>query len=324
MNDNTRKLILYLQPTFTYWKLRDPADYLSPKKYKLGFYPLSFKKRLFEKHYLNFDEQGLPLSGVINGDLAHHVTTISSFSFANWELFLETGDEKYSKLILQAADYFLSKARYHDTDRATILWYFDKTETDGKNCGMDQGEAISVLVRAYCITQNNSYLKLASDISASFLHGLNEKGVSENIPGTNDPWFLEGEKFILNGHIYALVGLWELWRVSGEQEHYNIFKLGYDSVVKHVDLFDKKYWSIYMLEDKKYLASMMYHNLHICQLRILNQLESHPVLISYAGRFEKYAGNIFYRLLAGYNLFSSKIRRMLAKNKIDTVEEKQN
>lgn len=311
MNENTRKLVLYLQPTYTYWKLRNPEDYISPDKYKLGYYPLSFKKRLFEKHYLSFDEQGLPLSGVINGDLAHHVTTISSFCFANWEMFLETGEDKFVKYILLAADYFLSKARYHEPGRATILWYFDKSETDGKNCAMDQGEAISVLARAYCFSGDNKYLKLASDISASFNYGLSEKGVSEKIPGTESIWFLEGEKYILNGHAYALIGLWELWRVSGDKKHYAIFKKGYNSLTAQVGLFDKGYWTIYMLEDRKYLASMMYHNLHICQLKILDNLESHPVLKSYAKKFERYAANPLYRFLAGFNLFQSKFRRML-------------
>lgn len=313
MNDNIRKLVLYFLPTFTYWKIRDAVDYMFPKKYKVGFYPLSFKKRLFEKHYMYFDEMGLPLNIVINGDLAHHVTTMCSFCFGNWELFLESGDEKYAEPIIKTADYFLSKARYHEPDRATILWYFDKTETDGKNCAMDQGEAISVLVRAWCITDELRYLKLASDISSSFLYTLDKKGVAGKITGTEDPWYLESEKFILNGHIYALIGLWELWRASGKQEHYSIFKTGYDSVVRHISLFDKKYWSIYMLEDRKYMASIMYHNLHICQLRILNQIENHSTLVIYADKFERLAGNPVYRLLSGYNLFSSKIRRTLAK-----------
>jgi hypothetical protein len=290
-----------------------PEDYLFPEKYRLGFYPLSFKKRLTEKHYLHFDENGLPLSGVINGDLAHHVTTMSSFCFCNWELFLETGDEKYAGPVVLTADYFLSKACYQETGRATIPWFFDKSETGGKNCGMDQGEAISVLLRAYCIRGDERYLTLASDISNSFLFSLAEQGVAGKIPGTQDPWFLEGEHFILNGHAYALIGLWELWRVSGKPEHYGIFRSGYDSLIKHIGLFDKKYWTIYMLEDKNYLASIMYHNLHICQLRILDQLEADPVLVQYADRFEQYAANPVNRFRAGYNLFSSKIRRMLKK-----------
>jgi len=313
MKDSTRKLLLYLQPMFTYWKKRPAADFLEPKKYKIGYYPLSFKDRIAQGHYTNFDENGLPLNRLFNGDLGHFPTTMCSFCFGNWELFLETNDPKYSKPIILTAEYFYKNHLRQPGGFSTILWYLDKTETEGKVCGMDQGEAISVLVRAFCLTNDEKFINLASEISKTFRYSPEDNGVTRNVINTNDPWYLEASRYILNGHIYSVIGLWELWRITGLPEHYALFEQGHRSVCNNIHLFDQGYWSIYMLERKDYKASIMYHNLHICQLQILNDLKPDNRLVKYAGLFIKYAASPLNRLRAGINLFTAKLTRPVKK-----------
>jgi hypothetical protein len=313
MKDNTRKLLLYLQPMFTYWKKRPAEDFLNPEKYKLGHHPLSFKPRIAQGHYTRFDENGLPLNRLYNGDLGHFTTTMCSYCFGNWELFLETGDKKYAEPIIKTAEYFYKNHVYQPAGFATVLWYLDKSETAGKVCGMDQGEAISVLARAYCLTNDEKYLRLAADIAKTFRFGEEDNGVTKNIPGTNDPWYLEGSRFILNGHVYSVIGLWELWRVTGEPEHKELFETGHRSVCNNIQRFDVGFWSIYMLDAPDYNASIMYHNLHICQLRILNDFKADTRLLQYANKFERYAANPINRMRAGVSLFTHKIFRPLKK-----------
>lgn len=313
MKDNTRKLLLYLLPMYSYWKKRPAADFLQPQKYKLGYHPLSFKARLAQGHYTKFDEQGLPLNRLFNGDYGHFPTTMCSFCFANWELYLETNNPKFSKPIIDTAEYFFNNHVTQPEGFSTILWYLDKSETKGKVCGMDQGEAIGVLARAFCLTGNTKYINLASEISKTFRFGISDNGVTENVSGTSDPWYLEGSRYVLNGHIYSVIGLWELWKVTGAAEHYELFEQGHRSVCNNIHLYDQKYWSIYMLEDTNYKASIMYHNLHICQLQILNELKPDHRLLQYANKFLKYAANPVNRFRAGVNLLTAKILRPVKK-----------
>ncbi len=71
-----------------YWKLTDTNK---RSDYPVSYYPLSFKNRLYQEHYKDFDEQGLPMFPSKTGKLVHFCTGMCSFAFAHWEEFLDTG-----------------------------------------------------------------------------------------------------------------------------------------------------------------------------------------------------------------------------------------
>ena len=306
MKDNTRKLLLYLLPIQTYWRLSDKVE--SVVRTKIGFYPSSIAPRLHQGHYDQFDEEGIPCKKYSDGNYVHHWTTICSYALANCELYKTTGEEKYRQIVLRIAKFLKENVIMRD-EVAIFLHYDDHTKTSGQTCAMNQGEAMSVLIRAHELTGDDEYLNLALAASKAYDSSYGHAGVVGTLPRTDIPWYLEIGKYILNGHIYACWGLWELAEYTGNTDVRNHFERGWRSVETALERFDNGWWSWYWLNEPLYIASIMYHNLHIVQLEHLGRITGSERISGYARRFQKYGGNPVSRLRSGWSLFSSKLER---------------
>jgi hypothetical protein len=305
VRENIRKSLLYFQKWDTYWKTTDRTkqEYLSNSP--LSFYPLSFKDRIEQGHYHSFDSNGVPLELTPSGDLAHHYTTISSYSFGLWELYLLYGKDEHRNQLLKNADYILSSGREF---QETLLYldYEDSSETNGTPCAMNQGEVISTLCRAYILTEKEAYLNTALVAAKAFLVEDSVGGIMKRINGNS--WFLEGGKTILNGHIYAAYGMHELFLVTSDEWVKKAFDSGYNALINKISEFDNGYWSWYWIDEPKYIASAMYHNLHILQLRFMNEVQPNKQLLEIASRFQSYTQNPISRIKALRKMVKSKLK----------------
>ncbi|MBS1927282.1 MAG: hypothetical protein JST95_01645 [Bacteroidetes bacterium] len=308
MRDLFEKFKMYFKAMPDYWKLTDP-DKLH--KYPIGYYPLSFRDRLYQGHYIDFDAEGLPMFPSRTGELVHFCTGMCSFAFAHWEEFLNTGDSVNAGHVLKVADYLIKMAEPRSNGSLMILDYDSDKRDNGVTCGMNQGESISVLCRAYCISNNRNYLDAAKKMAISFGEDYGHDGVRGYLEPNGAPWYLEGGKMILNGHNYSLFGLRDLYAVSGERWVKEYLETGIKSVVESIHFFDNGYWSWYWLNKPHYIASAMYHNLHVCQLKALARLSGEDKLSIYADRFAGYAQSPIKRTRAGIAMLFAKIRKKL-------------
>ena len=117
---------------------------------------------------------------------------------------------------------------------------------------MCQGQAISVLVRAWTITKDPRYLAAAEAGSRVFNISSTHGGVKavfldkytwfEEYP-TNPP------TFILNGFIYSLLGLYDLKTVSTKLKVQisQLFQSGLDSLAAMLPLYDTGSSTLYDL-----------------------------------------------------------------------------
>lgn len=306
MKENTRKLLLYGLPIRAYWKLSKPETSIVDTK--IGIYPSSLAPRVHQGHYDQFDENGIPGKKYNDGNYVHHWTTICSYALANWELYKTTGKKEYSDTVLRIANFLVENVTQRG-EVAIFLHYDDYTKTTGQTCAMNQGEAMSVLIRAHELTGDQTYLNLALAACNAYDHQYGDDGVVGNLPSTDIPWFLEIGKYILNGHIYACWGLWELAEYSGSEKARKHFERGCRSVEQALEKFDTGWWSWYWLNEPLYIASIMYHNLHIVQLEHLARISNSDKMMMYSKKFERYAKNPINRFRSGWSLFSSKMKR---------------
>lgn len=308
MSEKNRKAGLYLKPVRTYWQSTAEKSANIQLKTKLGYYPLSIAPRIAQGHYEQFDENGIPMLRNQNGEPVYHWTTICSFALGNWELFLDNGDLKHRDMLLKITDLLLELK--HDIDGVSMFISYESGRSENDiACAMNQGEAISVLVRAYEETSDIKYLNTALSGARAFENPYGHKGVVSGIQGTHIPWFLEAGKFILNGHNYAVWGLYELNQVVKTPETQALFDRGWQSVEKALPMFDAGYWSWYWANEPRYMATIMYHNLHIIQLEHLARVSGSEIIGSYARKFERYAANPLNRLRSAASVFKSKVSR---------------
>lgn len=308
MSDFLHKLKMYWVGNPDYWKLTDPGK---RSKYAISYYPLSFRDRLYQGHYLDFDEQGLPMFPSKAGKLVHFCTGMCSFAFAHWEEFLNTGKQMHADHVIKVADYLIGMGEERPNGSLMLLDYDTDEKDNGVPCSMNQGESISVLSRAYCLTQKSIYLEQALKMAIPFGYDYGREGVRGYLEKNNAPWYLEGGKMILNGHNYTLFGLADLVSVSNEAWVKDHLNTGMRSLIDSIQYFDNGFWSWYWLDKPLYIASAMYHNLHICQLKALANMSGNEKLASYSEKFASYARSPFKRLLSGGYMLIAKIRKKL-------------
>jgi len=117
----------------------------------------------------------------------------------------------------------------------------------------------------------------------------------------------------LNGHNYALFGLQELSVLTKDASHLKLYEEGLDSLCKNIHLFDNGYWSWYWLNEPKYIASAMYHNLHSIQLAALYSMSGETILEKQSLTFQYYAEKSSCRYRAAFTMLKDKVLKTASK-----------
>ncbi len=304
MNDTLRKTLIYFAPLNTYWKASDASTFKIPPGVE-GAYPLRFMDRLTSGHYRWFDKDGVPS----NQKGIHNYTTVCSYALGNWETYLTKGTQSHLETFLKMADFLLGRSEWM-ADGSVLLW----DEAAHRLSAMYQGEAMSVFVRAFGCTQKEVFLKAAQGCVRPLTLKVTDGGVAGVISHNGAIWYEERchppSRHILNGMIYTLWGLRDVMAVSGDKLAKELWEQGVESVVNSLSLFDTGYWSRYWIpeDDLDYVASIMYHNLHVVQLTTLYQQTGKKCFKQYAEQFEDYATSAMNRIKAIIGIWHGKKR----------------
>ncbi|XP_075714470.1 D-glucuronyl C5-epimerase [Rhinoderma darwinii] len=164
---------------------------------------------------------------------------------------------------------------------------------------MAQGQAISTLVRAYLLTKEQVYLGSALKATAPFKLPSEKHGVKAVFMNKYD-WYEEypttPSSFVLNGFIYALLGLYDLKETAGEKEGKEarlLYERGMESLRAMLPLYDTGSGTIYdlrhfMLGTAPNLARWDYHTTHINQLQLLASMDGSPIFRDFIRRWKSY------------------------------------
>ena len=315
MAENLRKLLIYFLSRNSYWRVSDATQALTIGTGPITLYPIDLIRRLETGHFQDFDAEGLPVRPARQkAGVVHNYTTISAFALAHWDRYLLRGDRSDLHVLLKVADYVL-RTGHRSTDRTLLRL---RLELAGKGhvgpmSAMFQGEAASVLCRAYQATRDPNYLEAAWALLRLYDVRVNKGGVLGFVKNAGGvPWYEEATQsphcHVLNGMAYAVFGAHDLALTTQDDRAIGWFDQGVASIEKALPLFDTGYWSWYFIAEAEsnYIASMMYHNLHIRQLRALARLRKSTTLEAFALRFEHYAGHFANRARAGWEIFKAK------------------
>ena len=101
---------------------------------------------------------------------------------------------------------------------------------------------------------------------------------------------------VLNGHIYALLGVLDYARVSRDPEAAARWRKAANTVLVNLDQFDLGYWSAYELRWREPATIHYQKNIHVPQLRILAALTGERVFGTVADRWDAYVRSRSSRL----------------------------
>lgn len=231
---------------------------------------------------------------------------------ADW---LRTGDELARRAFLAQADWAASAQTSHDDVPGLYAfpsaWKRYACEA-GFRSAMAQGQAISLLLRAYQVTAELRFLDRARSASAAFFHPIEEGGVSWH-DRRGGVVFEEAAALppshILNGWIYALWGLFELAHVTEDESVDRLYRQSLATLRDYLPHFDAGVWSYYNLLAckggfRKY-ATLKYHAFHVAQLHVLGSMTGDGYFARTASRWQSMLDSPRSRYLVRVNALTA-------------------
>ena len=216
------------------------------------------------------DDRGLPLLRSPGGKLIHHPIVLLQKALGHWDGWLgsEGHNPEHLASFLQIVGWMLET---QDDNGGWETWLRLGIPNALPYSAMAQGEAMSVLVRAFSATGEDGYLEGARRALAPMLLPIEKGGTSWRTP---EGLILEEVPFrepktILNGWVFALYGLYDLALADGSADARDALDDTLSALSKRLEAYDAGFWSFY--DTSGTLASPFYHRLHIAQLEALGQ-----------------------------------------------------
>ncbi len=167
-------------------------------------------------------------------------------ALSNWDAFLLTGNEDFR-------DRFLEHARLLRSRQSDGRWDWQmEIPTRGLKApwisGMTQSLGVSVFLRAYQLTGEQDYLTRATNAFKWLREPVSSGGVAirtnegtwyEEYPNANVP------SHVLNGHIWALFGIWDYFRATRDPDAARMFMEGISILKSEINRYDVGHWVVY-------------------------------------------------------------------------------
>lgn len=217
---------------------------------------------------------------------------IFQYGLGAYDLFLQTGNDKYHKKFQQAVEWAVKKQGL--SGEWDNFSYFYPDHPYG---AMAQGEGASLLIRAYVDSGDELYLNRAKSAIDFMLTSVEDGGTT--LYESNDTIFLEypHRKAVFNGWIFAWWGLYDYVIVTKDRGNYKkVLDNSLQSMIRMLPSFSNSYWSIYDLENR--MASPFYHNLHVGLMQAMYELTGNVVFNKYAKRWERQKKNPIFKTMA--------------------------
>jgi len=236
-------------------------------------YPLDLEFTLENSHiyYKDLDEKGIPYRIYKTSGKQYNPTRIAAFGLAHYNRYIQDSNLESKISFLKMADWFLKI----DNARYTYSFDWEDLKAPWISC-MAQGEAASLLIRAYQLTNEDKYLIHALESIKPFLIDFNDGGVQSLIDNTHiflEEYPSEKNPHVLNGFLYALIGLIEVLFVFEDKELLDFRNILLGSLNENIDKWGPGTWSFYQIDSDKKIKNYCtpsYHNLHITQLKFIN------------------------------------------------------
>lgn len=152
------------------------------------------------------------------------------------------------------------------------------TQVASPYSGMAQGQAISVLVRAYALTGTEDFRGAANKSFELMATVVSEGGVCERSQGlaSIEETPMTPRNTILNGWIFGIFGLWDYWLVTRSSECRSFFQENIAGILQRIKSYDLGWWSLY--DERGDVAKPFYHALHVAQMLALDLVNPDTVL----------------------------------------------
>lgn len=240
------------------------------------------------------DSFGIPYNIAVSGKLKKKVyfpISIFQYGLGAYDLFLERKEDKFKQKMLLMADWAVNNQHENGSwDTFGILGYQCPVSS------MAQGEGASLFARAYVATGNEIYRTACIKAIDFMLKPVSEGGTS--LKSSDGLILMEypQKAAVLNGWIFSAFGLFDCWKITGNEKYLEAWELALNGIKKNIVRFDSRHWSCYDWNGK--YTSPFYHELHIELLKCVNKLSPDAVFERYIEKWTKCKESRFWSSVA--------------------------
>lgn len=242
-------------------------------------------KIMVEKRDVTFDEKGIPMFNFRWGT-HYYAITIAQYALQHHALYLEKDSQKSYEIFFSMADYFVETQDAKGGWSINFDHMFYKGRTALMNApwysAMAQGQVLSTLVRAYSLSKDEKYLESAK--KGLFLYtipvelgGVLRKFENEFLFYEEYP--TEPASYVLNGFIYSLFGLYDVYKICDDNLAQKLYKEGIKTLKRMLSLYDLGNRTSYDLThyttegNPPNVARWGYHSTHVLEMSAICCIE---------------------------------------------------
>ncbi|MCB6607643.1 D-glucuronyl C5-epimerase family protein [[Clostridium] symbiosum] len=230
----------------------------------------------------------------------YNIVTIIQQGLIAFQLYKLTNKDKYKDEFNRVCQWLLN-----NQERSTGIWYYHNhyfhvpTQNEFINpwgSAMAQGQALSLLSRAYLIDNDNSYLESMELAIQSLDISISAGGLKRSFNGNifYEEYPTVSPSLTLNGFMFCLIGLWDYSILGKSQKADKLLKEGLKTLTNILPYYDDDYCSAYDLSylstSSKKIANRKYHILHIKLLQYIDNLYPQSTYKKYIKKWGKSIG----------------------------------
>ncbi|MDQ6600383.1 DUF6270 domain-containing protein [Bacillus salipaludis] len=289
-------------PTFDFYSTKmGSVNLIKEYDYKRSYLDLALSGNIEFTKGLQFDESGIPLIKIRDLGPQYYPVTISLYGLECISKFYNKKDKKYYQSFISVCDYLVK------TQETNGCWYVNYDYHYGvKEAGvckapwvsaLSQGWGISCLVRAFYLTNEAKYINSAINAFKPFMKDVEEGGVQRKIFNSYimyQEYPTEKPTHILNGFMFSLLGIFDLYKATNYEYVKELFDLGVETLINTVSMYDQGNVSSYdlthiVIPGNPSKFHYGYHLTHVKELSALNSFLKNDILSNVINRWLSYA-----------------------------------
>lgn len=255
-----------------------------------GNYRHSDKMDVAKRKKVTFDDEGIPLTNYRWGT-HYYPITIAQYALQHHALYVTKQELDSYNIFIQMAEYLLGSQDENGGWPVTFDHVFYKGRTELIKApwysAMAQGQVLSTLVRAYHITGKKDYIEAAKKGLKLYSIPVELGGVFRRFE--NKYWFYEEyptepASYVLNGYIYALLGLYDVYISCNDELAEKLYKEGIRTLKRVLSLYDLGNRTAYDLThyttegNPPNIAKWAYHATHVLQMSVICCIEPEELM----------------------------------------------
>jgi len=294
-------------------KLYPIPENLTSQELNYYYFKFSEKELIDGTHQAllkTFDDNGIPLNSayidVNEPKLHYYPISIGQYGLAVFHSYLETKSQEKKTHFLKIANWFYDNVTLDEKFGAYWLTDIPKPEYKVKNTwksAFSQSRALSILLRAWQITNDNKYLDLCKNALIPFSYDISDGGVSANLK-IGLPFYEEyvasEPTMVLDGHIFSLFGLYDFVRAVPADMDFNnyhlaksLFDKGIKSLIHFFPEYDLGFWLRFNLCKMPHYpkidpCTIGYIRLVNLQLKLLSKLTGNESILEFHRKITRY------------------------------------